>query len=334
MKGERLMWWHSVDYKAQGGDVRGALVNRGFWVHLPRLMLACRLRGHKPVVDGTEGFNGRPGHRWVCCDRCGIRPSPQGVLDPSNWNIGMRAPRSLEAFGVKVWPGPWPKHAEGTVGGQLIIGGRVTAGVSVKVGNCGSEHVLAANACLPFLGGLYLHTEGFGTWLQRRLNPVGYESKVISLNVHDGHAYWKLWAPRDGSSSGRHWRAGSVRIDPRDILLGEHRYAYTDVGDPETVTLLMPDGGEYQVAMQLQRQSLSRNRGRRQESWTVDCDCRDGIPTRSDGHRGGMNGWAVAVSDRAVVAGVWQQEAIAASIAKVTEIRIRYGFKAAGRMAA
>lgn len=322
------MYWHSTDYKAQrDSDVPGALVNRGFWARLPRLALACRLTGHVPVVDGTQGFNGRPGSRWVCCDRCGIRPNPQGSLSASEWNIGDRIDLDSPVKDAPGGPGTWPATSEGTIGGQLIIGGRVTAGISVKVGNAGSEHVLAANACVPFLGGLYLHTEGFGTGIQRRLNPVGYDSKVISLGAGDGRAYWKLWAKRDGSSRDTpRWRDGSARIDPRDILLGERRYAYTDVSDEEPVVLLMPNRAEYEITVQLRRQEHGRNRGRKRMAWTVDCDCRDGIPYRNDG-RDGLNGWSVPVSDAATAADLWQQEAVAASIVKITGMRIQYEYK-------
>jgi hypothetical protein len=330
MKGGRQVHWHTTDYKERGGDVRGALVNRGFWLTLPRLVVLCRLRGHKPVVDGTEGFNGRPGARWVCCDRCGIRPQPQGTLEAGAWGIGNRVELGGALAGAAGQPGDWPASPEGTLGGQLVIGGHVTAGLSVKVGNKGSEHVLAANACIPYLGGLYLHTEGFGTWVQRRLNPVGYESKVISLHAHDGRAYWKPWADRDGG--GRGWRDRSARVDPRDILLGERRYSYEDVTAAEPVTLLLPDGTGHQVTMRLQRQSLGRAKGRRRQSWVVDCECRDGIPDRHPG-KGGLCGWAVPVSNAAVEAGMWQQEAAAASIVKVTEIRVRYGYKAPVRAA-
>ena len=335
MKGERLMWWHSVDYKAQGDDIRGALVNRGFWWHLPRLTLTCRLRGHRPVVDGTTGAGMSTPTRWVCCDRCGIRPQPQGNLDWGAWNIGDPIDLESPVKDAPGGPGGWPSVSDGTIGGQVIIGGRVTAGVSAEVDCAGGENTLAANACIPFLGGLYLHTERFGTWVQRRLNPVGYESRVISLHVHDGHAYWRLWSGRDGRRKDEpRWRNSSARVDPRDILLGERRYSYEDVSSEEPVSLLLPDGTEYAVTMKLQRQAHGRKKGRKRESWIVDIDCRDGIPTRSDGHRGGLCGWAVPVSDRAVEAGMWQQEAIAASIAEVTATRIRYGYKPEARAAA
>jgi hypothetical protein len=320
------VWWHSVNYKAgRGGDVPGALVNRGFWLRLPRLMLACRVLGHRPVVDGTEGWNGQPGHRWVCCDRCGVRPDPQGVLRPSRWNIGDQFNMSSRDEGADRLPGGWATSPEGVIGGQVIVGGHVTAGIGFKVGNKGSEHVLAAHACIPWIGGLYLHTEGFGTWVQRRLNPVGYESRVTEVAVHNGRAWWQWWAARNGGGPKLpRWRHGNARVDPRDILLGERRYRYESGSAPVPGTLLMPDGGVHLVTMQLQRQLYGRARGRKRESWTVDCRCREGIPERND--RGGVTGWAVKVSDLAVENGMWQQEALAASIVKITETRVRYGY--------
>lgn len=324
------MRWHTADYKAQGRDVPRALVNRGFWLHLPRLTLTCRLAGHKPVVDGTSGFNGRPGWRWVCCDRCGIRPEPQGALDPANWDIGMRAPATPAAFGVQVQPGTWPASPEGVIGGQLIIGGRVTAGVSVKVGNAGSEHVLAAHACVPWLGALYLHSDGFGQWVQRRLNPVGYESRVIEASVHDRHLSWRLWVLRDsglrqGWRAG--WRAGYVKIGPRDILLGEKRYSYVGEAAPVTVAVTMPDGDSYDITMQLQRQSFGRPGRRQKLSWTVKCSHQEGIPHRDHDWKDGLCGWSVPVSGEAAQRGTWPREAAAASAAKVAAMRIRYDWK-------
>jgi len=81
----------TVDYRKRDGERPGTLLNRGYFLTgLPRLILLCRLLGHRPVVDGTTGYRDRPGHRWVCCDRCGVRPDPQGQLDPDRWNIGDR----------------------------------------------------------------------------------------------------------------------------------------------------------------------------------------------------------------------------------------------------
>lgn len=313
------MRFHSTDYRErEGRKGRRLLLDRGFWLYLPRPLLTCRLRGHKPVVDGTPGFRDQPGHRWVCCDRCGTRPEPQGTLNPARFSIGDRWTCGA--------PGPWPRRIEGVFGGQLVIGRNHLCGFQVKVGNAGSEHTLAAHAGLPFLGALYLHTEQFGTWLQRRLVPEGYESRVIEVAIGPGQRlYWGLWTFRDsGSRQGR--RAGSVKIDPRDILCGEKRYSYADEGEPQTITVTLPEGDSYPVTMQLQRQRLGRAKGRKKLSWTVDCDTVPGVPCRSGGHDR-MTGWDVGVSDDAVEAGRWPQEAAAACVVKVTGLRTRNGWK-------
>lgn len=78
--------------------------------------------------------------------------------------------------------------------------------------------------------------------------------------------------------------------------------------------------------MQLQRRSFGRPEGRQKLSWTVDCDYRPGIPHR-DGWKDGLCGWSVPVSDGAARLGMWQQEAAAACVAKITSLRVRYGWK-------
>jgi hypothetical protein len=336
------MWFHTTDYRADRHERRGTLVNRGFWMRVPRPLITCRVLGHVPVIDGTPGYStlggDRPGARWVCCDRCGVRPEPQGTLNPERFSIGDRwtgahlgdAPsaglrRLQEAGGA---PGPFPRRTEGVFGGQLVIGRSHLFGVSVKVGNAGSEHTLAAHAGLPFLGALYLHTEHFGTWLQRRLVPEGYESRVIEVTAHDKRLSWRLWVLRD-SGQPRGWRNSSIRIDPRDVIWGERRYFYTDESKPQQVTVTTPDGDSHQVTMTLQAQAHGRPKTqRRRHSWTVECSCQDGIPTgpRHEKH-GGTTGWAVAVPAAAVDAGRWPQAAAAASIVRIMQWRDERGWK-------
>ncbi|MEO3868203.1 hypothetical protein ABGB18_05160 [Nonomuraea sp. B12E4] len=69
------------------------LVHRRFWLHdVPRLMLWCRLRGHKPVVDGySPHVPGGDAMRWVACD-----------LDRELWRRGHRFVRSAEDVRVFV----------------------------------------------------------------------------------------------------------------------------------------------------------------------------------------------------------------------------------------
>jgi hypothetical protein len=316
------MHFHSTDYR-KDRDRAGRLLNRGFWFYLPRPLAACRLFGHKPVIDGYDSIGNSPGARWVCCDRCGLRPEPQGCLDPAVWDIGTGVELG-EFTGAIRQPGrSWPKRPEGVIGGQFIIGRGTGFGVSLKIGNAGSEHTLAAHLLIPVIGALYLHTERFGTWLQRRLNPVGYESKVIEASIFTGRLWWKLWMPRDGSARG--WRDGSLQLDPRVALFGEKLYSYTDVTGTEPVTLALPDGTEHAITVRLRRQAYGRLHGRKRLSWTVSCQSREGIPSRPG--KSGMTGWAVEVSDASVKADLWQQEAVTATAAKIVAERARYCWK-------
>ncbi|MER7213191.1 hypothetical protein ABT340_39525 [Streptosporangium sp. NPDC000239] len=344
------MHWHTVDYLKEDGPARGRLVNRGFWLSgIPRPLIWCRLLGHRPVVDGYGPH--RPGldaARWVCCDRCGVRPDPQGNLDPDQWDVGQRytgtfdgalvvrdRPNSREPSAAKRplvrvhgSPGSWPRRSEGEVGGQFVIG--KTFGVfeaEVKVGNAGSEQTLAAHLRIWPIGALYLHTERFGTWLQRRLNPTGYDSRLISLAVGDWQVRWKLWARRDHySRTDPWWMHGSISLNPVEQLLGPKYYSYENVGEPVTATVRMPHGDDHQVTLQLQSRTFGRRRGRKTVGWDADWNCEGGIATKP-GDRGGVWGSGVEVPDDAVKAGDWVSAAVAAIAQRLTADRVRYGFQ-------
>lgn len=343
----------TVNYAKRDGRQRGRLVNVGFFLHdTPRLLLRCRLLGHKPVVDGTTGSRpDHPGYRWVCCDRCGIRGEPQGHLDPAvhaigdrylgNWTgrvpTGRLEWRVNDAARGFTDPGPLPSRSTGKLGGQLVVGrtfgGEV--GFEVKVGNCGSEHTLAATLYAGHLFTLYLHTERHGTGLQRWLNPVGYDSRLISLRVSLSGVRWRLWSKRDGLSVGRDrepwWCNGEIRLRPLDRLLGVKRYEYADVGEPVGRFVRMPER-DYLVSLKLQRCILGRRRGRKRYSWSVDWSALgDGIPTKAP-ERGRVFGSGVNVSDRAVRAGTWPAEAVAAIAAQMTTDRTGYGWEPIGRV--
>jgi hypothetical protein len=324
------MHWHSIDYKRDRDENTRSVINRGFWIfNTPRLMPLCRLRGHRPVVDGVDHspmHNARgvtPGRRsrWAVCDRCGLR-----LQQPIDSDLQIGQPYTDEL--------PPTPEARGELGGQLVIG-RNHGGWSaeVKVGNAGSEHAIAAHLHLHHLGALYLNTEKHGTWLQRRLNSTGYDSRVIGLSLHDGLLTWNLWAKRDSySRTDPWWMHRSVQIGLRDRLFGPLRYSYTDVGQPVTATVRMAAGDDHKVILQLQRQSLGRKRLRHRElSWiagwsTPRTENGSGIPTRA--HRGGVTASGVELAASTDPDALhWVDEACAAIAAKLTRDRARYGFK-------
>ncbi len=342
------MLTYTVDYSRDRPSQKN-LLNLGFWVHdVPRLIPLCRLFGHKPVVDGTQGIGTSKPSRWVACDRCGIRTQPQGQLDPEQWNIGdaylgpfatrpfpAQAAKQLAARGIPVpqdKPGQWPARSTTTVGGQLVIGGRVSSslGIGFKVGNPGSEQVLAAHLCLGPLGALYLHTEAHGRWLQRRLNNTGYNSRVIEADLYHGRLSWRLWAKRDEwNATDPKWMHGSLNVDPRHYLYGPRKNRKLSETDRIPVTVYMPEGDTHQATVHLEQWESRRTRGRASTYWMAQWDCEAGIPVRNHDWKGDET-----YSCSWMIEGVtpdmprWPYLLAAKAAEQCTRDRARYGYRA------
>lgn len=341
------MYWNTSDYAKQDDRKPGVLAHRGAWLHdVPRLMLLCRLLGHKPVVDGYGPT--RPGldaRRWVVCDRCGVRPDPQGVLDPDEWSVGERYDEPIYKDGPSAQfissfrkamhhhmpspPGHWPAKATGTLGAELLVGktfGLLSA--EVKVGHGGSEQTLAGHLRLWPFGALYLHTEKFGTWLQRRLNPEGYESREIGLAIDRWEIRTKLWARRDSwSGDDPWWMHGRISLDLVEKLLGPKRYSFDDVDAPVMGWINMPEGDSHQVQLQLKRVRLGRPRMERwaRYHWSVEWTSATPIVTRP--HRGGTVSASVLVPDVAVETRSWGTFACAVAAMLMSGQRTAYGYQ-------
>jgi hypothetical protein len=291
--------------------------------------------GYGPIRPGLDAA------RWVVCDRCGVRPDPQGNLDPDGWAIGQpydglwcrpEFTADIRERGATTWtPGRWPAKPTGTLGGELVIG--KTWGVfsvEVKVGNAGSEHVLATHLRVWPFGALYLHTERFGTWLQRRLNPTGYESRVIGLAIDGWKLRTQLWACRDHwSRDDPWWMHGSISLDLVEKVFGRKRYSYTDHATSDGLVAL-GSGEVHPVRLTLQRQRLGRPRLERcaRYSWIVEWTAvnGEGIPT-GDG-RGTVSA-AVPVDDGTATSGEWAAAACVAIAEQIAQDRARYGYQAA-----
>jgi hypothetical protein len=336
---------YTVDYSKDRPDPR-VLINRGFWLHdIPRLIPLCRLTGHKPVVDGTQGIGTSKPSRWVACDRCGLRTTPQGALDADQWNIGdpytgpltpQPAPqvaKQLAARGLgprQDKPGVFPAEPTSTVGGQIVIGRSSTLGIGFKVGNCGSEQVLAAHIGLGPLGALYLHTEDHGKWVQRRLNPTGYESRETGISIHAGRLSWQLWnRSNEWRASDPKWMRGNTPIDPRHYLLGPRKNRKVSETDRVPATVYMPEGDTHQVTVHLEQWETRRTRGRATTYWMAQWDCKAGIPVRNHDWKGDET-----FSCAWMIEGVtpdnprWPYILAAKAAEQCTRDRARYGYRA------
>lgn len=351
-----------VNYLKRDGGRRGRrLVHVGFFAHrVPRPVLLCRLFGHRPVVDGYDSPSlvdpAARRSRWVCCSRCGRRGNLQGKLDPDVFALGDRylgpwdtpfppedSPEYHKAWlaaknvGVKdadrgyTRPGPIPAGDRGTLGGELVIGGGFGGlGFELKVGNRGSEHTLAARLSFGWLGTLYLHTaDGFGQGVQRWLNPDGYESRVIGVDLGLDEIEWKLWSKRDEwSKHDPWWQRGGLHLRPLDRLLGRKRYEYEPVpGCVKVGRFVQMPEDQYLVELTLQRCVHGRRRGLKKRSWSVDWNAlgQKGIPTKGP-ERGRIFGSGVEVPAASVKAGTWPAEAAVRIALRMTESRTSYGW--------
>ncbi len=346
---------HIVNYKKRDdptGERRTPLVNVGFWIRgVPRPAVRCRLLGHRPTVDGVDFAFTAQRSRWVACARCGQRGQPQGRL-PEHLEPGERYdgpwgnPPVQTVSGAHRGdldlPGPIGKLEPGMLGGQLVIGVKEwSIGAEVKVGNAGSEHILAANVHLGPVGSLYLHTsDGLGRGVVQLLNRFGTESKVCALEFrrgHRDHLEWKLWADRDNYDRQRRWRAGSVHIKatrPLDWAFGHPRYWHLPVPAGVANRVVRLPDGDYPVALTLRRQIRARERRGRPmtRDWLVSWEA-IGKPIPAKGpSRGRVFGAAVKVSHRSVLAGTWPAEACAQITVRTCRERTSYGWEPSGQV--
>lgn len=320
------MRWHTTNYLNQehGSERRQPLVDVGFWLSdLPRLTWRCWVWGHKAVVDGTN--LGRRHTRWVACDRCGLRPDPQGNLN-SALDIGQPYTDYQSAIKVALGvglhpPGPWPR-GKGEVGGQIILGdpSATDIGFGFTVGCAGSDSDLAGHISLGWLGALHWHTEGFGRWLQRRLVSAGYENRVTGLHISEGHLRWEIWA-RDNSgnrASDPWWRRGYKSIDPRTWIWGQSRYWSYSLMKPVASVLSLPEE-DYAVNLQLKRYAHGRPRSTtRAYHYTVEVKVvGEGIPTERGDH-GRTTAFNVRVPD---ASDTWEESALRAALARIASER-------------
>jgi hypothetical protein len=114
----------------------------------------------------------------------------------------------------------------------------------------------------------------------------GAEARELSLRIHDGAIWWRLWCDPNGWDSGRpRWRDGAWH--PIDSLLGRAKYTSVNLAT-HAVVIPMPEG-VYPATATFERCTWKRPRwfARVRDFTKIDIDREGGIP-----HEGkGENSW-------------------------------------------
>lgn len=181
---------------------------------------------------------------------------------------------------------------------RQVTGGHVEAVIArpraefsarLHVGTAGSETPWDGH--LTILGtGLYWGIGGGGKIadLLTRETRHKYEGRDLSLAIHNGSLWWRVWTHDMTTERGEFaaWREKSVSVKVLDLLLGgPRRYTYETLDTANGVVRLAD--GDYPVTFELQRQTLSRPRGPKRSEQVVEWSS-TGIPCEfDDGWKGG-----------------------------------------------
>lgn len=184
------------------------------------------------------------------------------------------------------------------------------------------ESGLNASLALPPVA-LWFGVEGLRwKWLNNLRDAEGYlrEGREVSLAVHSGSLWWRLWACTNGwSSKTPWWQHGS--FDFPDFFLGRRKYS-EEVLSEHDVIIPMPEGG-YPARVKLERRTWKRSRWFAETRLGATVDLAKGIP-----HQGkGENSWDCgedALMGMSCPSASTVEEAIAAVVRSALGSRRRY----------
>lgn len=291
----------AIKEKARGGGLAGR-----FFCHfeVPNNPV-CWLFGHFPKVKVTHygrGAENDPDMRrtnvWVECRVCGLRYSPPAYatkVRDDDWKA-----RELDYKKRLIANGPGEGargrdgygHSKVELGAELYLYKPTKArfrsgwGFRLHVGGRGSETPFDAHFEIPLFAG-YWKIGGIGgryaEWLGR-----GHK-RDISLSIHGGQLWWKLWYDDDGGhddhhrcekwkrppwpwSMGRHkyrsWRClrdGNIELNPVDAWFGSPKYHYDKSEEWRTALVVIGQfpGDEYLVKFRREPWVRHRDHGPR-----------------------------------------------------------------------
>lgn len=189
-------------------------------------------------------------------------------------------------------------------------------GVKLHLGNRDSDNamnIMLSIGVFAIFWSIYTPSlKRFAVWIGRN------RKRDLSLTIHDGTLWWKLWYDDDGGYDRHHecdsWRKprlwpwsmgrkkhrgwmclrdGNIALNPLDAFWGPRLFEHIDM-EKKTKILKMKQfvGDQYDVELTLQKVYRGRKDGpkwarrRKFDHWTVDWDCRAGIPYRNDSWKG------------------------------------------------
>lgn len=301
----------------------GQRFDRSYYAHftLPE-PLDCHLFGHKPQWVPLPAIK----TGYVECRRCRRRP----VVPAHSHRHGRVLDVPVEDVETTV---RFMAMGEGSAlrwttnraeCGVQVVGPPANFGVSFRLGSPGSETPIDFHVSIPGLGGIYAGLDGIGRRLAARFNPD--HSREVSLAVHDGAIWWRLWRDPMGGSrrdDPQRWRESCWH--PLDTLLGRATVTSEVLATRDTV-IPMPEG-EYRARVKLERYTRTRPRGRTEITYTAWCDAPDCVPTgrRKYGDDDGLCGCGVAVPPAQIQeVSAWVGLAVANFVHKALSDRARY----------
>lgn len=356
---------HAFDERTQSSPETYLWYRRMFLHFDLPVPLPCRVRGHRPVVAGTDSRYGGS-QRWVECSRCDLRPRLQGSLPPEDYPVlGARytgpwtddidvefllnevMPIARTKPPMPRYPGLWPttrrvdvsaevpvRHPrlwlrQWSFGGKVGVGGDRESDVSVDL------HLGPATA--------YLRARNlFGMRLARRVHWNWAPSLSAEIQRFDGSVVvsWNLWGDRssrdkpDGRGQVARWRQGWVH--PADVLWGRTRCETTTLDSADTEVVL-PEA-RYPVTVTLKRYVRERPRlpfSRRTE-YAVSVDTPRGsggipVPDDPDCDFSGGGGDHIHGTGKSLVGGPgsrewWVSQGVQAMLTSVLSERARHGW--------
>lgn len=248
----------------------------------------------------------------------------------------------------------WARYKKYKAHLEVVYGKRASVGASIHIGDRGSEtpvDLYLGLGVISFYGDFYY------PGLRRHCELIGRGHKRdISLKVHDGSLWWKLWYDDDGGMDVYHkcdkrrrpklypWRwgrdkyrgwmclrDGNIDLNPLTAFWGLRYYHYEDLEKQDALLHIndFPGDNNYLVHFTLRKQTRHRCHGPKWVRWVSDegyCASwsTDGIPIRNHDWKGDD---IIASSETVATRENWVDEALMSLKRRIRKDRKHYNYR-------